>query len=100
PAGPAPLFKAFDSVRFAGETIELTRDEYELSVAPQSQLFLQDGVKGWLLKIDSTGSAVLARSLSKLPRELSTPTFDGSGKMLIFAANSDPFPPANADEAE
>ena len=68
--------------------------------APNSQLYLLDLVKGRLLRIDSTGTASLARSLSKLPSALSTPAVDSSGKMLMFAADSKPFPPANADEAE
>ena len=100
PAGPAPLPRAFDSVKLDNQQIDLTREQYDLSAGPDSNLFLLDAAKGRVLRIDPAGRASLVRSLTNFPSDISTPTVDRTGKMLLFAdARSHPFPPSSADEA-
>ncbi len=100
--GGVSLRKAFDSIRLRDQSIELTREELDISAGPgDGSLMLVDPPIGKLLRIDPTGSATVIRSIVGLPDELSTPTTDRTGKMLLFAgANADPIKPTSADEAE
>jgi hypothetical protein len=88
-SGPTRLAKAFDAVTYNGQAIPLTRDEYQIAPAPGGMLFLLDPLAGRLLKIAPAtgGQATLVRSLVGLPLDLSTPTTDSAGRLVIFAAN-------------
>src|SRR5207248_11282536 len=96
PDGPAPLARAFDNVTLDGKPIALTRDEYSLAPAPNSNLYLLDGIAGQLLRIDPSGVATVVRSLTGFAKELSTPVLDRRGQMLMFAAKSDTSGPSPA----
>jgi hypothetical protein len=96
-SGAMRLPRAFDAVTLSGQPIALTREEYQIAPAPNGSLFLVDPLAGRLLKIAPSGQATVARSLVGLPVDLSTPTVDSTGRLLIFAANDKLIPrPAGA----
>jgi hypothetical protein len=99
--GLVPLTKPFETVTLDDKPLNLTRDEYELSIAPQSSLYLTDPLGSQLLRIDPEGRATVARNLAGLPEALSTPSVDRRGQMLIFAAGNSPIlKPATTQQAE
>jgi hypothetical protein len=99
--GPVKLTPAFTTVRLTGKPVELTREQAEISPAPEGALFLVDPQTANLLRIDATGEATVVRSLVGLPNLLSTPVIDREGALVLFAANApligvkpnDPSPP-------
>jgi hypothetical protein len=98
--GPIKLAKAFESARLEGQPLSLTREEYEISIAPEGMLFLLDLFAGRILKIKPDGTASVVRSVVNLPTALSTPTTDRAGHLLIFAGNSDKLiPPKTVEDA-
>ena len=81
-----------------GRPLDLTRDEYNISSAPDQNLFLVDPVEGRLLKISPSGVATVVQSLLGLPAALSTPAVDAKGQILLFAPNGDTIKPAKLED--
>jgi hypothetical protein len=86
PEGPLALVRAFETVRFAGNAVELNRDEYELSPGPSQTLYWLDPMDAEVRQIDAQGTAKTVRSLVGLPSALSAPVNDRAGKLVTFAA--------------
>ena len=100
--GSVRLVKQFDTVTLGQppQTMDLTRDEYQMSAGPEGTLFLLDPVAGRLLKITTGGQATVVRSLVGLPKDLSTPALCRGGQMLLFAANEELIKPQSAADAD
>jgi hypothetical protein len=98
--GAIKLTKTFESARLEGQPLPLTREEYEISIAPDGAIFLLDLFAGRILKIKPDGSGTVVRSVVNLPTSLSTPTTDRAGHLLLFAGNSDKLiPPKTVEDA-
>jgi hypothetical protein len=99
-AGPAALPRAFNSVKLGQRPVDLTREELEITPAPNGQLFVMDPVNGRVLRINQEGVAVHVRSLVGMPASLSTPAVDGKNQLLIFAAaNQQIIAPSTIEDA-
>ena len=87
--GPIKLAKAFETARLNDQPLALTREDYEISLAPEGTLFLLDLFAGRVLQINADGTAKVVTSVVNLPNALSTPTTDRAGHLLIFAGGVD-----------
>jgi hypothetical protein len=86
-AGPIKLKRAFESAKLGDQPLALTRDDYEISLAPEGTLFLLDLFAARILRLQPDGTATVVMSVVNLPSELSTPTTDRAGHLLLFAAD-------------
>ena len=84
------LSKSLPAIHADDQTIDLTRDQYDLFGGWGDNFLLLDKSQGQLLQADPATGAVKSRiNLAGLPRAMSTPVVGKENHLTIFAADTE-----------